>query len=94
MIPARGVYAVHAAFDGQTRWGMMNIGVRPTVASGLQETREVHLLDFAGGLYEHRMKVEFLARLREERRFPSLEALVEQLGRDAEATRRVINEQT
>ena len=64
MIPARGVYAVHAAFDGQTRWGMMNIGVRPTVASGLQETREVHLLDFAGGLYEHRMKVEFLARLR------------------------------
>ncbi|HEX9006303.1 MAG TPA: bifunctional riboflavin kinase/FAD synthetase [Bacteroidota bacterium] len=92
MIPARGVYLVHAAFDGTARHGMMNIGVRPTVASGLQETREVHLLDFAGDLYGQPMEIEFLARLREERRFPSLDALVAQLERDRETSRALLRQ--
>jgi riboflavin kinase/FMN adenylyltransferase len=92
MIPGRGVYVVAAAFDGIRRYGMMNIGVRPTVGMGLEETYEVHLLEFEGDVYGHTLTVEFISRLREERRFPSLQDLVDQIRRDLEASLAVIKE--
>lgn len=90
MLPARGIYVVLAEVDGATRYGMMSIGVRPTIASGLGETCEVHLLEFEGDLYGHLLRVRFVARLREERRFDSLQDLVTQMGRDREASLAVI----
>ncbi len=97
LMPAHGVYVVEGAWEGTRRFGMMNIGVRPTVASGLQETREVHFFGHQGEMYGMTVNVEFMARLREEKRFPSLDALVRQLEDDRNASHRIIermNEQT
>jgi riboflavin kinase/FMN adenylyltransferase len=82
LVPANGVYAVRS--DG--RAGVMNIGVRPTV-DGRRRVVEVHLLDWAGDLYGQLLTVELVARLRDEQRFPSLEALVAQIGEDVQAAR-------
>jgi riboflavin kinase / FMN adenylyltransferase len=69
---------------------MMNIGVRPTVADN-QETRlEVHILDFAGDIYDRMVHVEFRERLREEKKFDSLTALKDQLDRDLEHCKRAL----
>jgi riboflavin kinase/FMN adenylyltransferase len=81
--PGHGVYAALA--DG--RPAAVSIGVRPTFGSGRHELVEVHVLDFDGDLYGHRLTVDFLARLRGERRFESAEALVAQMDDDVAAAR-------
>jgi riboflavin kinase/FMN adenylyltransferase len=74
--------------DRPARPAVTNIGRRPTVAGDGGEPRvEVHLLDWRGDLYGSRLEVEFVARLREERRFESVEALREQIDRDVAAAR-------
>ena len=90
LIPARGVYVVEGAWEGVRRFGMMNIGVRPTIANGLQETSEVHFFGHQGDMYGLDVRVEFIARLREEKRFPSLDALVRQLDEDRKESHRII----
>jgi riboflavin kinase/FMN adenylyltransferase len=90
IIPAGGVYAVEVLAHGSTYGGMMNIGVRPTVTDGSKLTCEIHLFRFSGDLYGERLTVRFLERLREERRFPSVDRLLEQLELDREATRAVL----
>ena len=83
-VPLQGVYAVrvHGAADGPVA-GVANLGVRPTIAGGLpRPLLEVHLFDFSGDLYGRHVKVEFLDRIREERRFGSLEELKAQIARD------------
>lgn len=80
-----GVFAVWATLNGQRLAGMANIGTRPTV-NGSERRFEVHLLSKHGELYGQEMKVEFVAKLRDEQRFDGLEALVAQLHRDREAT--------
>lgn len=67
-------------------FGVANVGHRPTIATGGQRI-EVHLFDFEGDLYGKRLCVELMQRLRDERRFPSLDALREQIELDAEAAR-------
>ena len=84
-IPADGVYAVFAAVAGQRLSGVANIGVRPTFAAG--RSVEVHLFDFEGDLYGQQLPVAFVSRIREERRFDGFEALVAQIGRDADEAR-------
>lgn len=84
LIPAPGVYAVWAQVgDGANRAAMMNIGTRPTF-EGRRQTLEVNILDFEGDLYGQMVNISFVARLREERRFDSPEALVAQLKEDQE----------
>lgn len=92
LVPANGVYAAYAYLDDDPRphRAMVNIGTRPTAANGTDVTIEAHILDFSGDIYDRLMRLEFVGRLREEMQFPSLEALSEQLGRDAEATRRIL----
>jgi riboflavin kinase/FMN adenylyltransferase len=85
LVPAHGVYAVRA--DGKP--GVMNVGTRPTV-DGTRRTIEVHLLDWEGDLYGRELRVELVERLRDEQRFASLDALVEQIGLDAQAARRAL----
>lgn len=82
LIPKRGVYAVRACANERWQGGMMNIGVRPTVDQSSRVHLEVHLFDFSENLYGHALKVEFAARIRDEIRFESLEALAAQLERD------------
>lgn len=81
-----GVYACRAEVGNGVHPAVVNVGVRPT----FQETVfvvEAHLLDFSGDLYGHPVRLLFLARLRDERAFPSAEALRGQIARDIEAAR-------
>jgi riboflavin kinase / FMN adenylyltransferase len=90
LLPANGVYVVAARLGGAgpDLPGVCNVGVKPTVEAAGGALAEVHLLDFeARDLYGERIRVAFLRRLRDERRFPSIEALRVQIGRDAEAAR-------
>lgn len=89
VVPAVGVYAVEVRIlsrndsrgEEEPLGGMMNIGYRPTF--GRRDlTLEVHLLDFDGDLYGRDLRVEFVERMRDERKFESKEALIEQLSKD------------
>lgn len=93
--PARGVYVCAAQVDGDAdRYAaMVNIGTTPTF--GEQETTmEAHLLDFSADITGRKLTLQFIRRLRDEQKFPGVEALVEQLNLDRENTRRVWREFT
>jgi riboflavin kinase/FMN adenylyltransferase len=81
-----GVYACRVERDGASLEAVANVGVRPTFGD-LGLALEVHLLDFTGDLYGERLRVAFTRRLRDERKFPSVEALREQIAADVEAAR-------
>ena len=83
--PGHGVYAGLA--DG--RPAAVSIGVRPTFQTGRGELIEAYILDFEGDLYDTTLTLEFIERLRGERRFPSAEALVEQMHSDVAQTRAI-----
>ena len=88
--PGHGVYACRAQTeDGRWHAAAVNVGVRPMFESGLGELIEAYLLDFEGDLYDQLLRIEFLKRLRGEKRFVSIDALLEQMGLDVEATRMV-----
>lgn len=89
LLPPLGVYAARALRpDGSLHPCVLNIGRRPTVKPEAPTvTFEVHLLDFDGDLYGEELEIEFVARLRPERRFPSLDALKAQIASDAAAAR-------
>jgi len=85
VLPPNGVYAAHAKVVGKTYRVVLNIGHRPTLKSPTPETRvEVHLLDFSGELYNQEMEITFSAKLRDEKKFSSLEELKTQIARDIE----------
>jgi len=86
-VPFTGVYLVSVEIDGKQWPGVANIGVRPTVAGDGKAHLEVHLLDFAGNLYDRRLTVAFHHKLRDEQRFASLEALKSAIGADVAAAR-------
>lgn len=88
-IPAPGVYACRATVDGgaHTYGAMVNIGSRPTVDSDGHVTIEAHLFDLDADLYGRTIDLDFIARLRDEQRFPSLDALRTRLAADASAAR-------
>ncbi len=67
----------------------VNVGVRPTFVTGRGELVEAHILDFEGDLYGEPLRLDFLARLRGERRFSSAEELIEQMRRDVERARQI-----
>ncbi len=85
--PGHGVYACLAdTGDGTAPLpAAVNIGVRPTFDTGRGELVEAYILDFDGDLYGKQLRLDFLSRLRGERRFSSAEALVEQMRRDVRA---------
>lgn len=91
LIPASGAYAVWATLEGGERLpAMMNIGMRPTF-EGHSRTLEVHILKEVGDIYGQRLTVEFVSRLRSERRFDSREALMAQLRQDRLAVLELLN---
>ncbi len=90
VVPGHGVYACRAQTeDGVVHVAATNVGVRPMFVTGRGELIEAFLVDFDGDLYGSQLRIEFLKRLRGEKRFESVEALVEQMGRDVEETRAI-----
>jgi riboflavin kinase/FMN adenylyltransferase len=86
VLVARGVYRGLVTVDGGRHAAVVNVGVRPTFGETTLAV-EAHLLDFAGDLYGRRVRLDFMARLRDEMRFPSIEDLKAQVARDIAAAR-------
>jgi riboflavin kinase/FMN adenylyltransferase len=93
-LPADGIYAgTFVGPDGVERMTAISLGRRPTFYEAADTSLlEAHVLDFDGDLYDESVKVRFLARLRGEQKFDSIEALVEQIERDVAATRVVVSD--
>ncbi len=88
--PGHGVYACRATVaSGATYAAATNIGVRPMFETGRGELIEAYLLDFSDDIYDQPLRLEFLKRLRGEKRFESIDALVEQMGRDVDEARAI-----
>jgi riboflavin kinase/FMN adenylyltransferase len=89
-----GIFAirVHGVGPGAGLAGVASLGTRPTVG-GTRPLLEAHVFDFAGDLYGREIEVEFVARLREERKFDSLDAMVVQMHQDAADARSALASQ-
>lgn len=88
--PMWGIFAVRAAFtDGVERASVASIGTRPTV-NGTEPLLEVHIFDYSREFYGELLRVEFVAWLREERKFDTLDELVTQISEDARRARAVL----
>lgn len=83
ILPLNGVYAVRFTAKGKTYDGVCNVGVKPTFEQEQQQAIvEVHVLDFDGDLYGQEVTVEWIYFIREEKKFASFDALIEQIGKD------------
>jgi riboflavin kinase/FMN adenylyltransferase len=91
IVPGSGVYAVRLHWAGQRHDGVANIGRRPTFG-GTEYVVEAHVLDFSGDLYGERIVVDFIERLRAERKFDGVAALVEAIEADVALARGLLKE--
>ncbi len=90
LIPAFGVYAARVRVGEELVDAAVSIGIVPTFKQDQEITVEAYLLDFCGDLYERRICLEFVRRLRPERRFESAEALVDQIALDVKQVRDIL----
>ncbi|WP_299433006.1 bifunctional riboflavin kinase/FAD synthetase [uncultured Aquimarina sp.] len=90
LIPKKGVYVVKSQINNKTYFGMMNIGNNPTV-NGKHQTIETHFFDASFNLYEKKIQIEMLKRIRDEEKFDSLEALKTAMQEDEDFSRDYIN---
>lgn len=81
LIPKNGVYIVKSTINQKTVFGIMNIGINPTV-NGEKLSIEVHFIDFDGDLYNSKIEISVLERIREEQKFDSIELLKQQIQKD------------
>jgi riboflavin kinase/FMN adenylyltransferase len=87
--PPAGVYATTATIDGIVHASITNIGMRPTFADVKAPVIETHIFDYQGDLYDQRLRLSFVQRLRDERAFPDVDALRAQIEADARSARRL-----
>lgn len=90
LIPKNGAYVVNSVINGKTVYGMMNIGFNPTV-NGTKKSIEVNFFNFDADLYNLKIQVNILVRLRDEHKFESVDALKTQLAKDKEKSLHYIN---
>lgn len=90
LIPKNGVYIVKSFIDTKTYFGMMNIGTNPTV-NGTRQTIETHFFDTSFNLYDKKIQIEMIKRIRDEKKFDSLEHLQDAMQQDEDFSRDFIN---
>jgi riboflavin kinase/FMN adenylyltransferase len=90
IIPGDGVYAVRVKINTKNYTGMANIGTSPTV-KGKKRRIEIHIHNYSGNLYNRNLEVEFIERIRNEKKFESVEALVYQLKKDKERSNEILS---
>jgi riboflavin kinase/FMN adenylyltransferase len=93
VIPADGIYAVYARLGEERHQGVANVGVRPSFEIGGARIVEVHILDFEETIYGCDLVVEFVERLRDERRYANVEDLKAQIEQDVVQARRILGEE-
>lgn len=92
MIPANGIYACWAYLNGEKHCAAINIGINPTFTPDKQIPNvEAHILDFQREIYGEEVRLEFVARLRDELRFASVDHLLEQIWKDIEDTKKILS---
>lgn len=91
IIPARGVYAAWALIAGVPHKAVVNIGHKPTFHEEYPITIEAHLLEFARDIYGQRLRLHFVKRLRDEKKFPGLEQLMKQIKADKQQAEEVLS---
>ena len=89
LIPPAGVYATTATIGGIVHPSITNIGMRPTFGDVDTSTIETHVFDFDKDLYDSRIRLAFVQRMRDERAFPDVDALRAQIEADARSARRL-----
>jgi len=89
-LPLDGIYATRTYIDGTAYQSVANIGQRPTFGSG-QRTVEVYVLDYQGNLYERELTIDIIERLRGEKRFDTVQQLKQQICKDIERGRNILN---
>ena len=91
VLPANGVYACRAQVGGESYQAVVNIGIRPTFTPDRETVNiEAHLLDVRRDLYGQQLSLDFIARLRGEQKFASVEALIAQIRADIERARQIL----
>ncbi len=91
-LPKNGVYATFCLLDGKAFPAVTNVGVCPTVTDGSRLTVETHILHFDGSLYDQTVTIGFLAFLRNEKAFPSSDALYDEIRRNVKEAEKVFEE--
>lgn len=91
LIPKNGVYVVRSIIEGETVFGMMNIGTNPTVG-GTEKTIETHFFDIHKDLYGKYLNIELLTRIRDERKFDTVEDLKRAMKQDEAFSRQFIRD--
>ncbi|MDE6086321.1 MAG: riboflavin kinase, partial [Muribaculaceae bacterium] len=92
LVPANGVYACEVNIGDHSFPAMVNIGVRPSVdGGGASRSIEANIIGFGGNLYGTELSLKFIKRLRDEKKFDSLDALKSQLEKDRVATEAIMN---
>jgi riboflavin kinase/FMN adenylyltransferase len=81
LIPKNGVYIIQSKLNGKLQFGMMNIGFNPTV-NGNSQSIEIHFFDFDDDLYDKKIQIQILSRIRDEQKFENIDLLAEQLIKD------------
>ena len=89
-IPAKGVYAARAEINDKKYDAVVNIGSKPTFHEEYPVSVEAHLFDFAGDIYGQPISLRFVERIRDEKRFDSLDALVAQIKKDSETAQTLL----
>ncbi|HET8809950.1 MAG TPA: bifunctional riboflavin kinase/FAD synthetase, partial [Flavobacteriaceae bacterium] len=90
LIPKNGVYIVKSTIDAEEFFGMMNIGVNPTISNENEQSIEIHFFDLKKDLYGKTLKIDLLSRIRDEEKFDSFEALSKAMEADKEVSLRYI----
>jgi riboflavin kinase/FMN adenylyltransferase len=90
LIEMPGVYATYVDYEGEVYKSMTYIGKKPTINAGNEENIEVHIFDFDGDIYEKDVKIRFVKRIRDERKFDSLEELKQQISIDEKQIREIL----
>jgi riboflavin kinase/FMN adenylyltransferase len=93
ILPKTGVYATRAHIDGSKLDSITNIGYRPTFGSS-KLLIETHIFDFNSDIYGKRLRLEFIERIRDEKRFESVDALVGEIGKDVEKVKDALRSAT
>lgn len=89
VFPKNGVYAVEVIFNDRIYKGVANIGFKPTFGNHILSV-ETHILDFNQDIYGKKIRLNFVKRLRDEKKFPSIEALAAQIKRDIKEAREIL----
>jgi riboflavin kinase/FMN adenylyltransferase len=89
LVPPSGVYATTTTIDGIVHCSITNIGMRPTFGDVDRNVIETHVLDFDRDIYGEAVRLSFVQRLRDERAFPDVDALVAQIEADTRSARRL-----